>query len=59
MMTMSIQKLAKQMKKLNRENNQQPEVVHSLDTICQIKKTATHPFYYFYTEVWKDWTQKK
>jgi hypothetical protein len=58
-MAMSIQRLAKQVENLTTEFGEKQEIIQSLDTVCKIRKSATTPFYYYYTEVWKDWFEKK
>jgi hypothetical protein len=58
-MAMSIQRLAKQVENLTTEFGEKQKFVQSLDTVCKIRKSATTPFYYYYTEVWKDWIEKK
>lgn len=41
------------------DNAKRKEKSQILHIVCKEEKKATYPFYYYYTEVWKDWFEKR
>lgn len=53
-----MQSLAKSVKGISQKESPSPKERGS-HIIFKEKEKDTYPFYYYYTEVWKDWFLKK